>query len=352
MSNIVNFWTPTAIPLDAFTIMSATAKFGTNPIGRFGTGLKYAIAIILRHGGTIRLFIDGVEYEFYLYEKNFRGKELSTVRMRKRHGLGHWLGSKQLPFTTHLGFSWELWMAYRELHSNTVDENGITTFDGEHGYHGKGTLIQVDCPGFIKAIDEAEAFLATEGLKKLHDAPLVSIYDAPSKYLYFDGIRVYTLRYPARLTYNLHAPYVQLTEDRTVGNLWSVLYDLSTMLMKDVTDRGLLARILNVSNDKSNESTFESMELAFQSYNEASPVFRSVATSLGHSGTASRSAYSWYATAKQDEEPEAESTEIDLLNAEWELIIESIERSSADAFFTEEQCQQFDEIVKKIRAVL
>jgi hypothetical protein len=106
-------------------MMGANVKVVDNPIGQFGTGLKYAVAVILRHGGTVRLFIETEEYEFYVHEKDFRGKELQTVRMRKRHGtLARWMSSRQLPFTLNYGRNWELWQAYRELESNARDERG------------------------------------------------------------------------------------------------------------------------------------------------------------------------------------------------------------------------------------
>ena len=77
---IVQFKTPTSVPLEAFSLMGVNVKTSNNAIGRFGTGLKYAVAVILRYGGSIQLFIDGVEHEFYLSKKEFRGKIDSVVQ--------------------------------------------------------------------------------------------------------------------------------------------------------------------------------------------------------------------------------------------------------------------------------
>lgn len=57
--SVVQFRTPGLIPLEAFDTMGISAKVGDHPIGRFGTGLKYAVAVILREGGIIRLFRPG-----------------------------------------------------------------------------------------------------------------------------------------------------------------------------------------------------------------------------------------------------------------------------------------------------
>lgn len=289
---IATFWTPTRIPIDAFTIMSATAKFGEHPIGRFGTGLKYAIAIILRYGGSIRLFIDGVEYEFYLKQKDFRGKTLDTIRLRKRYGVERWMKSIQLPFTTHLGSTWELWMAYRELHSNTMDENGFTGWD--EPLTTNGTQIRVSCPGFHAAVIESEAFMQCTGLEVLHQAPLVTIYDKPSKYLYLNGIRVYTLRYPARFTYDMHAPYVELTEDRTIGNLWSVLYDISHMFMQNEVKAALLKKVVSQKEDGSDSNTFEARELNFYADAHTTPLFTETVYRYASRGLGSYAASTFY----------------------------------------------------------
>src|ERR1700733_12022356 len=38
------------IEIDAITTFGVSVKEGPNPIGFFGTGLKYAVAVLLRHG--------------------------------------------------------------------------------------------------------------------------------------------------------------------------------------------------------------------------------------------------------------------------------------------------------------
>ena len=79
------FVTPGAFPLDAFTTFGTNVKPNTTtPIGHFGTGLKYAVAIALRLGGSVTLYTGGAEYGFYLEKKEFRGKVFNTVRMRSR----------------------------------------------------------------------------------------------------------------------------------------------------------------------------------------------------------------------------------------------------------------------------
>lgn len=348
---VMNFWTPTQIPIDAFMIMSATQKFGPNPIGRFGTGLKYAIAVILRHGGKIRLYIGGVEYEFYIHEKDFRGKQLQIIRIRKKNGIGRWLQSKQLPFTTHLGYAWELWGAFREIESNTRDESG-TSFQSEdydvtkHVQAKTGTLFQIDCPGFIDAIADAKAFLDTNKLELLVNTPLVRIYNAPSEYLYCEGIRVYTTRYPSKLTYDFASPFITLTEDRTIGNLWSVLYDLSRLVQGEMEDVGVLQKIIQTSSNSKTEEdiSFEGHELTYYVDKQTSDAFKAVserANLVGRVGPASRMWYNSYSAP-----PPSKRFKFELSEDDYELLKKILTQACANERNVNKNIAEGDAIAK------
>lgn len=323
--SVVQFRTPGLIPLEAFTLMGINVKTSDHPIGRFGTGLKYAIAVILREGGIVRVFRDGVEHEFFLRKLTFRGEEFRQIGMRRRHGLGHWLRPVRLPFTTQLGRDWKLWQAYRELESNTRDEGGETVLTDsplENG-PGGGTVIEVDCRGFSQAIEEEGVFLDTDRVERVFRSPKVDIYDAPSRYLYCRGIRVYELRYPSLFTYDLGRDVVTLTEDRTIANVWSVMWDLARTIQHDVEDNRVLDRIL----EKSDTASFENYELNFSS--DGSEIFRERVRYLGGLGRLGRSAERHHHEylAKETQAP---STEIRLYDSQWNKIIEVLRDQHGD----------------------
>tara|TARA_R110000787_G_scaffold631_4_gene2336 strand:- start:164 stop:427 length:264 start_codon:yes stop_codon:yes gene_type:complete len=76
------------LPIEGFTTFGMSAKPGsTNPIGKFGTGLKNAVAIILRLGGSITVWRGDLEYVFYTRSEDFRGKSFDKVRMKRRRAL-------------------------------------------------------------------------------------------------------------------------------------------------------------------------------------------------------------------------------------------------------------------------
>lgn len=323
--SVVQFRTQGLIPLEAFEVMGASVKTGTHPIGRFGSGLKYAVAVILREGGTIRLFRDGTEYEFYLTKMDFRGKEFQRVKMRQKNGLGKWLTGRTMPFTTQLGRDWGLWQAYRELESNTRDEGGRTTQTGHllSDNRGEGTTIEVDCAMFSEAIESEKVFLEADKLERVFCSPTVDIYDAPSKHLYYRGIRVYTLRYPAMFTYDFGQGQVTLTEDRTMGNTWSCMWNLARTIQNDVEDNRILDRILA----KSKTASFENYELNFSE--SGGEFFRDRVRQLGSLGLLGLAgSRNWQETRERDER-EA-STSIDLPDWCWEHILELLDEREDD----------------------
>lgn len=196
------------IPEATITVMGVHVKTIDNPIGQFGTGLKYAISIILRLGGKITIYRGTKKLEFALTEQQIRGKDFRIVNMN----------GKKLGFTDHMGINWKPWMAYRELTSNARDEGGtvhLWPFDadkapeGEKGY----TTIVVDCPELDTAHhDRHTLFLQTEPLWSLVG---VDVHPGESEYIFYRGIRVMKLDKKSKYTYNL-TKAVQLTEDRTI----------------------------------------------------------------------------------------------------------------------------------------
>lgn len=194
------------IPEAAIFTMGVNAKVNDNPIGQFGTGLKYAIAIILRLGGSVTVYRGTKALVFGTKKEQIRGKEFSIITVNGR----------KLGFTDQLGLNWQPWMAYRELASNVKDEGGTAKlWDGESPIDGEKntTTIYVDCPELEKAhYDRHSLFLMTE---PLHTLPGVTIHPGESKFIFYRGIRVMELQKKSLYTYNFTRA-MNLTEDRTL----------------------------------------------------------------------------------------------------------------------------------------
>lgn len=209
--------TPGLIPIEAFTIAGLSAKPNSlNPIGKFGTGLKYAIAVLVRMDIKVTVFIGHTEYVFYKTKRQFRGKDYFAIRMKKRSGLMAKWTYHELPFTTEYGKYWELWQVFRELHANTLDEGG-ETFKVNEGYHAPDadhTHFVIEDSRYVDVFHERDRIFLPDGAKVRSDSEAIQVLDRPSKHIYFRGMRIMDLRHEAMFTYNFLED-VDLTEDRT-----------------------------------------------------------------------------------------------------------------------------------------
>ncbi len=81
------------LELDLVKLMGVSVKDTSDPIGFFGTGLKYAMATALRWGGEMTIITNGEQYEVRGRQTKLRYKELTQVM----------LNNEPLGFTTELG---------------------------------------------------------------------------------------------------------------------------------------------------------------------------------------------------------------------------------------------------------
>jgi hypothetical protein len=105
------------LEIELVKLLGVSVKETDDPIGFFGTGLKYALATALRLGGTVTIITGGLRYEVSGKDITLRDKQFTQVM----------LNDEPLGFTTELGKQWEAWMVVRELYSNALDESGVTS---------------------------------------------------------------------------------------------------------------------------------------------------------------------------------------------------------------------------------
>ena len=218
----------------------AIKTFGVNSkdnkgsaIGYFGTGLKYAIAILLRQGCTISIITGGVNYEFGVNKQKIRHDDFDIVTMN----------GEDLGFTTELGKNWEMWQAYRELHSNMLDENGTVT--------ESGACMNMPNPGntyvLVRGTDfeniyrrRDEFFLNRSKYKAKYTHPEVDIYSKTHGHdighVFYKGVRVMETRSNALFDYDHHTG-LTLTEDRTIKDTWSTLYHVARLVASSQNKR-------------------------------------------------------------------------------------------------------------------
>ena len=249
--------TPGLIPLEAFTVMGLSAKpNSSNPIGRFGTGLKYSIAVLLRMNLSVTLFIGRTEYVFYRVDRKFRSQDYQGIRMKKRKGLASKWTYHDLPFTTSYGRDWELWQVCRELHSNTLDEKGVSyrlaedaVVRGEEDY----TLFVIEGAAYDDVFFSRDTIFLPDGLTVRTTSETIQVLNKPSKHIYYRGMRVMDLRQDAQFTYNF-LESIDLTEDRTI-KYPSIIEARIVGFMQESEDSSFLSKAVRSPAKNSYEAT-------------------------------------------------------------------------------------------------
>jgi len=257
MSNLWTvFQTKGDLEIRSLTMFGVTSKPRTdNPIGRFGTGLKYAIAILLREKCEVVIHSPRGKFTFATRQADFRGSDIQEIVMTC-NGV-----STTLPFTLHLGSHWELWQAYRELESNTKDENGVSFVtetegvpDGVPGF----SLICVNGEKFCNlAHDKGFTFL--KPAKLLAKSDYVEIYEGMSPYVYYRGVRAKDLEKPSACTYNILSG-LDLTEDRTIKSEFHIRYFAAGAIARS-DNEDLISSVLRLDSSEYFEGMFDWVSL-------------------------------------------------------------------------------------------
>lgn len=226
---MIVFQNPGLIDMAAVTTMGVSVK-NDGAIGYFGTGLKFAIATILRHKGVITIHRGTEAFAFTADEITVRGETFERVCMN----------GEPLGFTTALGRDWEPWMAFRELASNCRDEGGRYFTGGNWAAIADHTTITVAGEAMMEVWPERHSIML-ESLPVLAN-DMIEVREGVSQFIYYRGVRIFTSPRPLAFTYNILGK-VEITEDRTAKS-W---YELELKLERgigQIEDRAILRRML------------------------------------------------------------------------------------------------------------
>jgi len=213
MTNVY-FYNKSLLPLECIKTFGVSAKETDSPIGYFGTGLKYAISVLLREGCNINITVGNDSYNFHKKILEIRGQEFEIIYMN----------DVALPFTTKLGRNWSLWQAYRELYSNCMDEGGNVSavIIGADELTDSGTIIAVS--GLAEIHEKSDEFILRSIPK--YTIENLEIHESKNPGIFYRGIKV--LELPTKYTYNILSN-MTLSEDRTAAQ-WEVNYEITKAL--------------------------------------------------------------------------------------------------------------------------
>lgn len=221
----------------SITTFGVSSKGSDSAIGYFGTGLKYAIAILLREGCKIDIYTGGQHLSFGTSEQRVRVDDFTFVTMN----------DQPLSFTTELGKNWEAWQAIRELWCNCLDEQGAA-FSSEYFDDIPAedeTVILVSGRAAVDAWALRDTIMISGS--PIFESEHVDIYPGQSNHIYYKGVRVLDLNRSSQYTYNVKCN-VELTEDRTMKHpvlaAWYVARGIATL-----SDRPFITRVLTADQD-------------------------------------------------------------------------------------------------------
>ena len=197
-------------------LIGVNVKETESPIGFFGTGLKYAVACLLRWGEEIRIQSGVNEFTFRSTPTEIRGKSFGIISMFSRYDRA------ELGFTTDLGKRWEPWMVYRELWCNAHDEPSPRVYDVDVAPRPSvgTTRVVVGGTQIEDAHGSRSQFILDIDRSPICSTGAVDIYAGPAKRIFYRGIAVRNLGKPALYTFNIKEA-LALTEDRTANAWWT-----------------------------------------------------------------------------------------------------------------------------------
>ena len=229
---MIVFENPGEIDVAAIQTFGVSVKEGENPIGFFGTGLKYAIAVLLRANHKITIFSGLQKYAFAKEKAIIRNQEFELVT----------INGERMGFTTQVGKTWELWMAYRELFCNTRDEYGEASKCREAPEPEAGKTFVIVEGNAFEGIHAGrwEYLIEDEADMRFGD---MEIFTRPASGFFYRGVRVAPLGRRSCFTYNAVAA-MELTEDRSVKHHYEVNYRIALALLQ-CDNEVVLRRVLS-----------------------------------------------------------------------------------------------------------
>lgn len=101
------------IETDAFLLLgNSTKREQDGKIGRFGSGLKYAVAKLLEMNVDFQVFSGTDEIKFHTEPVNFRNETFNVI----------FVNGEKTNFTTEMGPDWKAFDCLREIYTNAIDE--------------------------------------------------------------------------------------------------------------------------------------------------------------------------------------------------------------------------------------
>lgn len=229
----------------AFVLMGASSKRGDDTkIGFFGTGIKYAIATMVREGIPVQIYSGKKEITIQKATEQMRGRDYETLI----------IGGRQTSITTEMGAKWKVWQAIREIYCNALDEASVQVEVVDACVPEEGTTcffvgVKNDVQDVINAWDDYFSFNRTDAILKTKE---FKVYSGRGKMrIYRKGICCYESEQPSMYHYDLDD--VEINESRLIDSPYMAFHQITTLWQKYATTE-MIRRLVDHANSDEWES--------------------------------------------------------------------------------------------------
>lgn len=230
----VYFVTPTRISYIDLITMGGSEKAGDeSKIGQFASGLKYAMALMLRNDVNFQVEVIINQYPqstFTIGEYTIEDK--GTLKSKKLISITEDTGSVETVhhtgFSVDLGVGWSLWMVLREIFSNMKDEGGYYTESFPNAHEGTVMTLEFNEDSAFWDVWQNRHLYINEQQPAFKVSNSLDAYDNPEKYLkiFKQGVLVYEDRERySEWAWGIH--FGEIDERRLLNNVTGVLSQIA-----------------------------------------------------------------------------------------------------------------------------
>jgi len=241
--------------LDMTTMGDSVKRGDSSKIGRFDSGLKFAISILFRNGIRMKVYSGNFIYSFSTIPIHdvFTEKVKEVMLIKEERMLSKPSYHKHITaFSPNLGIDWKVWMAIRELYANTLDENGwieFTQSDTPQYEKDETAIILYSNDLLDDIITSWGNYFIDESVPEIYSSNDVKIYANTSEHLKLYKQRILIFE---DVNVKSHFSYdyldASLDEMRLCNNLEVFRYAIENCICK-CNDREFIDKILKVANN-------------------------------------------------------------------------------------------------------
>jgi len=225
---------------NAFYLIGASTKRGSEKIGFFGSGLKYSLAVLLRNEIGFSVYSGLREIKITTKKTEFRGKPFNQI----------YINNKPTGFTSEMGIDWESWFPIREIFCNAIDEGGNPTLEFcEETVPVEGkTIFFIELKDQTKEIvDNWDKYFSLNRNDSYMRSDDINIFHGSDEYIiYRRGVQVYHQKKKSLFHYD--CKNLDINESRTLKHGIDAYWEVAIQIAKHA-NKEVIKRIFDFYND-------------------------------------------------------------------------------------------------------